>query len=67
VQEVVDIVEASGATVVGVTSIIDRGGQLAFDDDYYPLLQMKVQSWDPAECVQCADDIPVDSPGSRRI
>ncbi|MCL2402748.1 MAG: orotate phosphoribosyltransferase [Coriobacteriia bacterium] len=67
VQEVVDIVEAAGATVAGVASIIDRGGDRAFDDDYFPLLAMKVESWDPADCVQCAEGTPIDSPGSRRL
>jgi len=67
VQEVIDIVEANGAHVVGVSSLIDRGGDLAFDADYYPLLAMKVESWDPSECAQCADGIPIDSPGSRRL
>jgi len=67
VQEVIDIVEAAGAKVVGVTSLIDRGGELAFDADYYPLLAMKVESWEPEQCAQCADDVPIDSPGSRRL
>ncbi|MCL2437734.1 MAG: orotate phosphoribosyltransferase [Coriobacteriia bacterium] len=67
VQEVVDIVESAGATVVGVTSIIDRGGDRAFDDDYFPLLAMKVESWNPADCAQCAEGTPIDSPGSRRL
>ena len=67
VQEVVNIVEAAGAKVVGVSSLIDRGGELAFDADYYPLISMKVESWNPAECAQCADGIPLDSPGSRRL
>jgi orotate phosphoribosyltransferase len=67
VQEVVDIVEAAGATVAGVSSLIDRGGELAFDTAYYPLLPMKVESWDPTECTQCAEGTPLDSPGSRRL
>jgi len=67
VQEVIDIVEAHDAHVVGVTSLIDRGGDLAFDANYYPLLPMKVESWHPEECAQCADNIPIDSPGSRRL
>ena len=67
VQEVVDIVRSAGASVVGVTSLIDRGGDLAFDANYYPLLKMKVESWHPAECAQCAEGVPLDSPGSRRL
>ena len=67
VQEVVGIIEAKGAEVVGVASIIDRGGERAFDDAYYPLLSMKVESWDPSDCAQCAENTPLDSPGSRRL
>ena len=67
VQEVVEIVEGAGAVVAGVTSIIDRGGELAFDGDYYPLLSMQVESWEPADCAQCGAGAPIDSPGSRRI
>jgi len=67
VQEVVEIVESAAATVVGVATIIDRGGERAFDDPYFPLLPMNVESVDPAECVQCANGVPIDSPGSRRL
>ena len=67
VQEVVNLVDAAGASVVGVTSLIDRGGDLAFDANYFPLLSMKVESWDPSVCAQCAEGTPLDSPGSRRL
>ncbi|MCL2526763.1 MAG: orotate phosphoribosyltransferase [Coriobacteriia bacterium] len=67
VQEVIDLIDAAGATCVGVTSLIDRGGDLRFDADYYPLLPMKVEAWDPTECVQCKNGVPIDSPGSRRL
>ncbi|MCL2379738.1 MAG: orotate phosphoribosyltransferase [Coriobacteriia bacterium] len=67
VQEVVDLVDAAGAKVVAVTSLIDRGGDLAFTAAYYPLLTMQVESWLPEECVLCKDGVPLDSPGSRRL
>jgi orotate phosphoribosyltransferase len=67
VQEVIDIVEAAGAQVVGVTTLIDRGGDRAFDKPFFPLLPMNVESWDPSECVQCKEGIEIDSPGSRRL
>lgn len=67
VNEVIDLVEQAGANVVGVVSMIDRGGDKAFDSAFWPLLQLKVESWDADSCSLCADDVPVYSPGSRRI
>lgn len=67
VAEVVDLVHASGGDVVAVTSIIDRGGQKAFDTPYVPLLQLEVESMEPGSCPQCRAGTPIDSPGSRRL
>jgi len=67
VQEVVRIVLESGAQVAAVSSLIDRGGDLAFEADYYPLLSMEVESWLPKDCEACKAGVPIDSPGSRRI
>lgn len=67
VSEVVDLVRAAGGSVVGVTSIIDRGGDKAFDAEYRPLLKLEVESMEPRECPQCAAGAPIDSPGSRRL
>jgi orotate phosphoribosyltransferase len=67
VKEVVDLVEEAGARVVGVVSMIDRGGEKAFGGPFWPLLQLEVDSWTADSCVLCADGVPVYSPGSRRI
>ena len=67
VREVIDLVDSAGAHVTGVVSLIDRGGDKAFDAPYWPLLRLEVQSWDPASCVLCAQGVPTDSPGSRRL
>lgn len=67
VAEVIDLVRAAGGDVVAVTSIIDRGGEKAFDTEFLPLLQLQVESMEPRECPQCATEIPLDSPGSRRL
>ena len=45
VKEVIDLVAAAGANVVGVVSMIDRGGVKAFDAPFWPLLQLDVESW----------------------
>ena len=67
VKEVIDLVEQAGANVVGVVSMIDRGGDKAFSVPFWPLLQLEVESWSPDSCSLCDDGVPVYSPGSRRI
>jgi orotate phosphoribosyltransferase len=67
VAEVIDLVKAGGGEVVGVTSLIDRGGEKKFDSTFWPLLKLEVESWPPESCGLCADNVPVYSPGSRRL
>jgi orotate phosphoribosyltransferase len=67
VAEVVRLVEQAGGQVVGVVSVIDRGGEKAFDSSYWPLLRLEVESWESASCSLCAAGVPVYSPGSRRL
>jgi orotate phosphoribosyltransferase len=67
VGEVIDLVRAAGGQVVGVVSLIDRGGEKAFDAEFWPLLQLEVESWEPACCDLCATGVPIYSPGSRRL
>lgn len=67
VAEVVGLVRDAGGEAVGVVSLIDRGGEKAFDVPLYPLLRLEVESWAPETCGLCAANVPVYSPGSRRI
>lgn len=67
VAEVVDLVRRAGAEAVAVASIIDRGGDKAFDVRLISLLELEVKSWEAGECVHCASGEPVESPGSRRL
>lgn len=67
VAEVIELVESAGGEVAGVVSLIDRGGDKAFDTEYWPLLQLEVDSWEADSCGLCAAGAPVDSPGSRRL
>ena len=67
VGEVVQLVEAAGGEVVGVVSLIDRGGDKMFDAPFWPLLKLEVESWSPESCSLCDDEVPVYSPGSRRL
>lgn len=67
VAEVVDLVRGAGGVVVGVVSLIDRGGVKEFEAPYWPLLKLEVESWTPEACGLCANGVPTYSPGSRRI
>lgn len=67
VSEVVDLVREAGADVVGIVSLIDRGGEKAFAAPYWPLLRLEVESWEAASCPLCATGVEVYSPGSRRL
>jgi len=67
VGEVIDLVREAGGEVVGVVSLIDRGGDKKFDAPFWPLLQLEVESWAAESCGLCADEVPVYSPGSRRL
>ncbi len=67
VQEVIDVVEAAGGEVVGILSLVDRGGKKKFDKPFYPLLALDIESWAPDNCKLCAEGVPLTSPGSRRL
>ena len=67
VAEVVELVRAAGGVPAAVASLIDRGGPKAFDIEALPLLRLKVESWEPAECGLCAAEVPLYAPGSRSL
>jgi len=67
VQELISLVEKAGGIVIGVVSMIYRGGATEFDAPFYPLIEVRTPSWEPDECELCAKGIELDSPGSRHI
>lgn len=67
VAEVISLVRAAGGEVTAVTSIIDRGGEKKFEAELVSLLPLEVESWEPESCGLCASDVPLYSPGSRRL
>jgi orotate phosphoribosyltransferase len=67
VKEVCDLVEAEGGEVVGVITMIDRGGTPAFDAPYYPLLRLETPSWEPEDCQLCKQGVELYAPGSRNL
>jgi orotate phosphoribosyltransferase len=65
VREVLDVVRKHGASVAGVGVIVQRGAA-DFGVPTNALLDMPIESYDPAECPQCRAGQPIDDPGSRR-
>jgi orotate phosphoribosyltransferase len=65
-RETIDVATASGGTVVGAASIIDRsGGNQGLSVPYYSLAQLLVPTYQPDACPLCAAGVPVVKPGSR--
>lgn len=66
-KEVVELLTAEGAEVVGAGSIIDRsGGQAEVGVPRQALTAMNVTAWTEAACPLCQQGLPVVKPGSRK-
>jgi len=68
VREVIELIRAGGAEVVGVGAIVDRsGGSMGFGVPFRPLLSRSVESWSEADCPLCRAGRSITRPGSRAI
>jgi len=66
VKEVVALLKALGADVVGVGSIVDRSnGVVDFGVRFESVLSMEVKSYTPEECPICKTGAALVKPGSR--
>lgn len=65
-REVIAVIEAAGAKVVGVGSLVDRSGGLhGFEVPFESLLTISVDTWGAAACPLCAAGSEPVKPGSR--
>lgn len=65
-REVMAVVEAAGARVIGVASLVDRSsGKAGFEVPFQSLLAISVDSWSPGACPLCAAGSTAVKPGSR--
>jgi orotate phosphoribosyltransferase len=65
--EIVEQLEQIGAVVVGVVSLVDRGGARRFDGRLVAAaLRVDLPAWKPEECPLCKQGIPAVKPGSRK-
>jgi orotate phosphoribosyltransferase len=67
-HDVIEVLRAAGANVVGAGSIIDRsGGQADVGVPRVALVSMHVAAHYPEACPLCLQGIPVVKPGSRPV
>ena len=64
-MEVVEIIKAAGAELVGVSALIDRGGGKAFPCRFEALASVQCPAYEPDECPLCERGEPIVKPGSR--
>jgi orotate phosphoribosyltransferase len=68
IEEVIDLVRAFGAVPVGAACLVDRsGGAIDLGLDLFALVRLTVETFEPARCKLCVQNIPLVKPGSRSI
>jgi len=66
--EVISLIEALGAKVIGALSIVNRcAGKLDLGVPAKSLLQLPLAAYAAAQCPLCAKSLPLVKPGSRTI
>lgn len=64
VKEVIEVVRATGASILGVAYLVDRsGGTTDFGVPSRPLLTLDVVTYPPDHCPLCASGVPIRAPG----
>lgn len=68
-REVIDVLTAAGAEVVGLASMVNRSGnQNPFEPlPYRALLEVAFPTWTADDCPLCSKGVPIAKPGSRFI
>ncbi|HJW93112.1 MAG TPA: phosphoribosyltransferase family protein, partial [Thermoanaerobaculia bacterium] len=65
-RETAAVIEQCGGKVAGFASILNRSGkENPFDAPYAALMSLALETYDEAACPSCANNIPLDAPGSR--
>lgn len=67
-KEVIELLRAAGANVLGAGSIIDRsGGRADLGVPRVALLTLDAVAWKAEECPLCREGVPIEKPGSRPV
>ena len=64
-REVMELLVASGANVVGVTSLVCRNKSVDFGVPYRYVIDFDIPAYKPEACALCKQGLPVVKPGSR--
>ena len=65
-QEVASLLQKSGVIICAIGSILDRTGEEnPFGAPFEALMTLTLPTFDPEACPLCAQEIPIDRPGSR--
>ena len=64
VREVIGVVSEQHGTVVSIGVLVQRA-PVALGAPLVPLLELAIESYDPAECSQCSAGLALTEPGSR--
>lgn len=68
VVEVMELLKAKGAEIVGVGVLVDRSnGKVDFGVPLEAVISMEVASWPAEDCPLCAEGTPAVKPGSRNV
>jgi len=64
--ELLEVIRQTGATVVGVGSLVDRsGGTVEFPVKFHTLLSLTLKVFTVSECPLCKEGVPLTKPGGR--
>ena len=60
-----DLAQKTGATIVGIGSIVNRAPASPFKERFESLISIEIPAFKPDECAQCREGKAVVKPGSR--
>lgn len=68
IKEVINLVQATGANLVGVGFLVDRSqNRISFSVPKFSVFEMDVVTYQPDECPLCKQGVPVVKPGSGKL
>jgi orotate phosphoribosyltransferase len=66
VVQTIDAVREAGGEPVGVAVMVDRtGGQADFGVPFFAATELNIDSWEPADCPLCRDEIELTNPKKK--
>lgn len=67
-QETVELLQSTGATIVGVGALVDRTqGKRPFDVPFTALVTLALPAYEPSLCPLCRQQAPLETPGQKQL